>query len=190
MSHPVLALGAAALTAAGSAWYVPALADLRAGADRPASHRAAALACLTGWSTAAAVGVLLLLTESWWPPCAAASVGAAAATGLWARAVAHRRRGAREAALLWARLGRPAPVGRSGAAFVAAVLAGGLVTATATAAVLWAHGREAAPLWLTAATPLTLVTLALGLALTAAHGTGTPARPARRAGGRHDVPGR
>lgn len=72
MSHPVLALGAAAVTAAGSVWYLPALADLRAGADRPASRRTGAVACLSGWTTAAAVAVLLLLTDNWWAPCAAA----------------------------------------------------------------------------------------------------------------------
>ncbi|GAB3166203.1 hypothetical protein [Streptomyces incanus] len=105
MSHPVLALGAAAVTAAGSVWYLPALADLRAGADRPASLRAGAVACLSGWTTAAAVAVLLLLTDGWWPPCAAALAGTTATTALWTRAAVHRRRGAREAARLWAQLG-------------------------------------------------------------------------------------
>ncbi|MFF3929331.1 hypothetical protein [Streptomyces hirsutus] len=186
MAHSVLALGAAVVTAAGSVWYLPALADLRAGADRPASRRTGAVACLSGWSTVAAVAVLLLLTDSWWPPCAAALAGATATTGLWTRAAVHRRRGAREAARLWAQLGWSGPPGRSRTAFVAVVLTGGLVAATATAAgVLWAHGQDTVPLWLTAATPLTLAALSLAaaLALTATRRTrhrehGAPARTA------------
>ncbi|WP_258308374.1 hypothetical protein [Streptomyces sp. NWU339] len=109
MSHPVLALGAAAVTAAGSVWYVPALVDLRAGADRPASRRAEAVACLSGWSTPAVVAVLLFVTGGWWLPCAAALTGSTVATGLWARAAVHRRRSAHEAARLWAQLCRPGP---------------------------------------------------------------------------------
>ncbi|MEF9905222.1 hypothetical protein [Streptomyces sp. P9-A2] len=192
MSHPVLALGAGAVTAAGSVWYLPALADLRAGADRPASRRTGAVACLSGWSTAAAVAVLLLLADSWWPPCAAALAGATATTGLWTRAAVHRRRGARETARLWAQLGWPGPSSRSrGAAAVVAVLVGGLVAATITAAVLRTHGQDTAPPppppWLTATAPLTLValSLALAVALTATRRTrhrehGTPDRPARQ----------
>ncbi|GAB2830499.1 hypothetical protein GCM10027073_68490 [Streptomyces chlorus] len=194
MSHPVLALGAAAVTAAGSVWYLPALADLRAGADRPASRRTGAVACLSGWTTAAAVAVLLLLTDSWWPPCAAALAGATATTGLWTRAAIHRRRGAREAARLWAQLGWFGPPDRSRTAFVAVVLTGGLVAATTTTAVLWAHGQDTVPLWLTTAPPLTLVALSLALALTATRRTrhrehGAPVRPARQGSERHDVPG-
>ncbi|MFF0106007.1 hypothetical protein [Streptomyces hirsutus] len=197
MAHSVLALGAAVVTAAGSVWYLPALADLRAGADRPASRRTGAVACLSGWSTAAAVAVLLLLTDSWWPPCAAALAGATATTGLWTRAAVHRRRGAREAARFWEQLGWFGPPERSRTAFVAAVLVGGLAAATTTAALLWAQGRDAVPLWVTAATPLTLVTLSLAVAvaLTATRGTrhrdhGVPVRPARQGSERHDVPGR
>ncbi|MFE9926403.1 hypothetical protein ACFYQA_34025 [Streptomyces sp. NPDC005774] len=186
MAHSVLALGAAVVTAAGSVWYLPALADLRAGADRPASRRTGAVACLSGWSTAAAVAVLLLLTDSWWPPCAAALAGATATTGLWTRAAVHRRRGAREAARIWAQLGWSGPPERSRTVFVAVVLTGGLVAATATAAgVLWAHGQDTAPLWPAAATPLTLAALSLAaaLALTATRRThhrehGAPARTA------------
>ncbi|MFI8305470.1 hypothetical protein ACIF80_18900 [Streptomyces sp. NPDC085927] len=199
MSQPVLALGTAVVTAAGSVWYLPALADLRTGADRPASRRTGAVACLSGWSTAAAVAVLLLLTDSWWPPCAAALAGVTATAGLWARAAVHRRRGAREAARLWAQLGWSGPPERSRTAFVAAVLAGGLAAATTTAALLWTQGRDAVPLWLTAATPLTFVALSLAVAVavavTATRGTrhrdhGVPVRPARQGSERHDVPGR
>ncbi|MCZ9337902.1 hypothetical protein NGM37_08945, partial [Streptomyces sp. TRM76130] len=76
MAHPVLALGLALVTASGCVWYLPALADARAGADRPDSRRGRAAACLTGWTTVAGVAVLLLVTGSWWPPGAAAGAGA------------------------------------------------------------------------------------------------------------------
>ena len=42
MTHTVLAIGTAALTASGCVWYLPAIADLQAGADRPRSTRTAA----------------------------------------------------------------------------------------------------------------------------------------------------
>lgn len=76
-------------------------------------------------------------------------------------------------------------------------------TTTTAAAVLWARGQGTVPLWLTAATPLTLVALSLAvvLARTTTRGTrgtrGTrhrersaPVRPARRASERHNVPER
>ncbi|SDD75291.1 hypothetical protein [Streptomyces prasinopilosus] len=195
MSQPVLALGTAAVTAAGSVWYLPALADLRAGDDRPASRRTGAVACLSGWSTAAAVAVLLLLSDGWWPPCAAALAGATATAGLWARAAVHRRRGTREAARLWAQLGWSGPPGRSRGAsvVVALVLTGSLLAATAAATaavvgVLRDHGRDPVPLGTAAAVPLTLVALALAaavaVALTAARRArhreyGAPARTVR-----------
>ncbi|MFD7879561.1 hypothetical protein ACFV5G_36660, partial [Streptomyces sp. NPDC059766] len=71
MAGTVPALGAALLTAAGCVWYVPAVADLRAGADRPVSRRTAAAACLTGWTTLAAVAVLLFAGTAWQAECAA-----------------------------------------------------------------------------------------------------------------------
>ncbi|MFC9854267.1 hypothetical protein [Streptomyces prasinus] len=209
MSQPVLALGTAAVTAAGSVWYLPALADLRAGADRPASRRTGAVACLSGWSTAAVVAVLLL-TDSRWLPCAAALAGATATAGLWARAAVHRRRGAREAARLWAQLGWSGPPGRSrsaSATVVAVVLTGGLLAATATAAavaVLRSHGRDTVPLGPAGAALLILVVLSLAVAAAVAFTAarrdrhrehGAPPRPARRGsarqeGARHGVPGR
>ncbi|MFF5341008.1 hypothetical protein ACH46L_19780 [Streptomyces althioticus] len=114
MAEPVLALGCALVTAAGCVWYLPALADLRAGAaDRPPSRRTAALACLTGWATVAAVGPALLLAASWWAPCAVAAAGGTAAAALRVRAAVGRSGERRETARLWAGLtpGGPPPSG-------------------------------------------------------------------------------
>ncbi|GLP64780.1 hypothetical protein TUSST3_14000 [Streptomyces sp. TUS-ST3] len=47
MAQPVVSLGAALVTAADYVWYLPALADLRAGADLPYSRRTAAAAGAT-----------------------------------------------------------------------------------------------------------------------------------------------
>ncbi|AZQ75117.1 MULTISPECIES: hypothetical protein [Streptomyces] len=66
MSNLVLALAAAALTVAGTVWYLPAVAELRAGADRPLSRRVSAAGCLTGWG-ACAGAVPLLLAPPWLP---------------------------------------------------------------------------------------------------------------------------
>ncbi|MFJ1708093.1 hypothetical protein [Kitasatospora sp. NPDC088346] len=104
MAHPVLALGAAALTAAGSTWYLPALADLRAGDDRPRPTRLAAVACLTWWLGTAAAAVLLLTPAVWQLP-AAVVLGGAVAGGLlrWTAAAgrsAERRADARRWAAL------------------------------------------------------------------------------------------
>lgn len=111
MSQPVLALGAALLTVSGGVWYVPALADLRAGTDRPLSRRTAATACLSGWSTAGIIAALLMVSEAWWIPCAAAVAGTAVTVGFRIRAAAQHRREAREAARHWAQLGRSAAPG-------------------------------------------------------------------------------
>lgn len=103
MAQPVLALGCALVTGAGCVWYLPALADLRAGAaDRPPSRRTAALACLTGWATVAAVGPTLLLTASWWAPCAVTAAGGTATAVLRVRAAVRRAGERRETARLWA----------------------------------------------------------------------------------------
>ncbi len=104
MPQPVLALGCTAVTAAGSVWYLPALADLRAGADRPPSRRTAALACLVGWGTLAAVAVALLVATAWWTPAVVAAVGGPAATALRVRAAVTRAAEQREAARQWADL--------------------------------------------------------------------------------------
>jgi CHASE2 domain-containing sensor protein len=168
VSQPVLALGAALLTASGSVWYVPALADLRAGADRPHFRRTAATACLSGWSTAGIVAALLMMSEAWWIPCAAAVAGTAVTVGLRTRAAAQRRREVREAARHWAQLGRWRPLAgsdRSRSAF-ALLVGSGLATAVATATLLLTVGAEHGPDWLTAAAPAALVGLFLAIAVT------------------------
>ncbi|MER6526411.1 hypothetical protein [Streptomyces sp. NPDC001508] len=106
MPQAVLALGLAAVTVSGAVWYLPALADLRAGADRPVSRRGAATACVSGWTTSGIVAALLLVSRSWWTPCAAAVAGAVVTVGLRARAAVQRRRETRESARGWAELGR------------------------------------------------------------------------------------
>ncbi|MGW5127025.1 hypothetical protein ACWEQ7_23865 [Streptomyces sp. NPDC004069] len=178
MSHAVAALGAAALTTAGSVWYVPALADLRAGADRPESRRIAAAACVTGWAGAGALAVLLLVAEAWWTPVAAAVAGATVAIALRLHAAARRRREAREMAGHWTRLGHvPAPTGPSHSRnVVATVLGCGLAAAVAVAAWTWqsTSGPDADPHWVTAAAPVAV----MGVFLTAAAGYARATRPA------------
>ncbi|MFF4645903.1 hypothetical protein [Streptomyces sp. NPDC001389] len=104
-SAVVPVLGLAAVTAAGCVWYVPSLADLRAGADRPASRRVAAAGCLVGWSTVALL--VPLLPAPGWALLGAAVTGAAATVVLRLLAVALRRREEREAAADWAALRLP-----------------------------------------------------------------------------------
>ncbi|MBW5480621.1 hypothetical protein [Streptomyces bambusae] len=77
MSHAAAALGVAVLCASGCVWYVPAIVDVRAGADRPGSRRLAATACLTGWGTAALLVPLLLAAAPWALTAAVAAAGAA-----------------------------------------------------------------------------------------------------------------
>ncbi|MFI0964183.1 hypothetical protein ACH4S8_22630 [Streptomyces sp. NPDC021080] len=177
MAQPVLALGAALLTVSGSVWYVPALADLRAGADRPRSRRDAAAACVSGWGTAGTIAVLLLVTGTWTVLALTAAAGTAVTLGLRTRAAVRRRREAEEAARHWAQL-------RSGSAAVEdrprngrtafAVLAGsGLAVGVTTAVLLLTGGVTGGPYpWLTAAVPAALVGLFLLIAATL---TDTPA---------------
>ncbi|MEU5083671.1 MULTISPECIES: hypothetical protein [Streptomyces] len=168
MPHAVLALGAAAVTAAGCVWYLPALADLRAGADRPVARRTAAAACLSGWATSGIVAVLLLVCEEWWPPSGASLAGAVATVSLRAHAAVQRRRETREAARDWAALGhlrRPRDTG--GARHAVAVLIGTGLIAAVTAAALGAvaereHGRA---WWAVASMPSAVVALFLILAV-------------------------
>ncbi|MEU6243847.1 hypothetical protein [Streptomyces sp. NPDC047024] len=100
----VLGASATLMTAAGSAWYIPAYAALRAGADRPTSHRTAATACLTGWATLGASAVALLLTEGWWPVAVTLAAGVVPTTAVRLRAAILRRRESKEAARDWAEL--------------------------------------------------------------------------------------
>ncbi|MET9849124.1 hypothetical protein [Streptomyces ossamyceticus] len=97
MTHPVPALGTALVAVAGCVWWLPALATVRAGADRPDSLRGTAAACLSGWTTVAGTAVLLLVADPWWAPGAVAAAGAATTAGLRIRAAVRRRSEAREA---------------------------------------------------------------------------------------------
>ncbi|WNZ08153.1 hypothetical protein [Streptomyces sp. 11x1] len=167
MSHTVPAMGAALVTAAGCVWYLPALADLRAGADRPVSRRTAAVACLTGWSTAAVVAAVLFAGVVWQAACVVAVAGATVAAALRIRAAAQHRQEVREIARHWAALA-PGPPGhgRSRQAF-AALLACGLAAAVATAAFLVAAGPEDGADWLMIVTaPAAVVGLTLAIAAT------------------------
>ncbi|MEU3095516.1 hypothetical protein ABZ690_12025 [Streptomyces sp. NPDC006967] len=144
MTQPVLALGCTAVTAAGSVWYLPALADLRAGADRPPSRRTAALACLTGWSTLAAVGLALLVATAWWVPAAVAALGGPAAGVLRIGAAVRRAGERREAARQWAQLpGLPLPAGSRGTRSVAVTAA--VVPLMVTGLLLVLAGRGLPP---------------------------------------------
>ncbi|GHG95908.1 hypothetical protein [Streptomyces rubradiris] len=138
MAHAVFALAAGTLTAAGSVWYLPALADLRAGADRPASHRQGAAACLTGWGTIGVAAVLLLVADAWWIPGTAVVAGAVPTAGLRVRAAMRRRRETEEAAHHWARLCPARPLDRTSRPHkaVAALIGSGVAAATAIAVLL------------------------------------------------------
>jgi hypothetical protein len=187
MAQPVLALGAALLTVSGSVWYVPALADLRAGADRPRSRRSAAAACVSAWSTAGTTAALFLVTGAWWIPALAAAAGTAVTLGLRARAVVRRRREAAEAARHWAQLGSGSTAAEersgNGRTVFAALTATGLATAAATAGLLLTTGPTGGH-WLTAAVPAALVGVFLLIAATVA-------RPSPRTGPHpRDVRGR
>ncbi|MFF0596352.1 hypothetical protein [Streptomyces antibioticus] len=155
MIQPVAALGAVMLTLSGSVWYLPALSDLRAGADRPDSRRTAAAACLSGWSTTGLVALLLLAAEAWWVPGGAAVTGAVVTVCLLGRASVQRRREVREAARDWAELGTgPLPSARA-RLVVVVLLAAGLITALATAVLSaragWSPLTAAAPAGVTVA---------------------------------------
>ncbi|MER6126897.1 hypothetical protein ABT173_30765 [Streptomyces sp. NPDC001795] len=167
MPQAVLALGAATVTAAGCVWYLPALADLRAGADRPVSRRRAAAACLSGWTTTGIVAVLLFVSDTWWIPSAAAVVGVALTAALRARAAVQRRRETREAARDWADL-RPGqhPPDIDRARHVVALLIGiGLAAAVAaTTLAVVAEPEHGEDWWAVHAVPSAVVGLCLTIA--------------------------
>ncbi|MER5597313.1 hypothetical protein [Streptomyces sp. NPDC002265] len=144
MAGTVPALGAALLTAAGFVWYVPAVADLRAGPDRPVSRRTAAAACLTGWTTLAAVAVLLFAGAAWQAECAAATAGATVAAVLRIRAAAQHRHEVRETVRHWAALAPGLPGhgrGDDRSRYVLASLLGcGLVATVVTTSVAMTMG--------------------------------------------------
>ncbi|WP_066976204.1 hypothetical protein [Streptomyces sp. NRRL F-4489] len=104
LSPAVLALGATALCASGCVWYLPAVVDLRAGADRPASRRLAAAACLTAWATVALCAPLLLAAVPWTALGAVVLTGAAAALLLAALARVRRGHERRATDRAWAAL--------------------------------------------------------------------------------------
>ncbi|MFY1676660.1 MULTISPECIES: hypothetical protein [unclassified Streptomyces] len=134
-----IVLTLAVLFASGCVWYVPALADVRAGADRPPARRVAALACLTGWGTAPALAVLLLAGAVGPALVAVPALSGLACAGLLLRAAFLRRRAAREEAHYWAALlGTPArrPAPARGAGALARWTATGLIAATACTALL------------------------------------------------------
>lgn len=184
MVQSVAALGAALVAVSGSVWYVPALVDLRAGADRPDSRRTAAAACLSGWSTTGVIALLLLLVEAWWVPVAAAVTGAAVTAVLRGRARVQRRRETRQAARDWARLGAaPRPIDADGGRRVVAVLlvCGLFTAATAAALELVVAGERGADPPAVAVAPTGIVALSLALAVTY---TGLARRRARADHGR------
>ncbi|WP_107459401.1 hypothetical protein [Streptomyces colonosanans] len=186
MSRTVLALGAAMVTAAGCVWYLPALADLRAGADRPVSRRTGAAACLSGWITIGAVAALLLVVRAWWIPCGVAVAGAAVTAGVWGRAAVQRRREMQETARHWAELRDGAlreGDGPSRLVFVALV-ACGLAAAAFTAVVALAAGPDDGLHWVLAvAVPAAVVGMFLTAAIAFTHAarraTAGHARPSR-----------
>ncbi|GGW71947.1 hypothetical protein GCM10010503_56630 [Streptomyces lucensis JCM 4490] len=187
MPHAVAALGAAALTAAGSVWYLPALADLRAGADRPESRRVAAAACLTGWAGVGSLAVLLLAAEGWRVPGAAAVVGAAATAVLRLDAAVRRRREVRETARGWARLGHaPSPAAPGPARHaVAAVVGAGVVVSVVLAASYVVAGWTSGGFWAAAAAPGVVTGLSLIAAVVYGRMTRRPATAVGSGGQRH-----
>ncbi|WP_433342255.1 hypothetical protein [Streptomyces sp. CA-253872] len=170
---PALALGV--LTASGCVWYVPALVDLRAGADRPVSRRLTALACLGGWGTAGLSAVLLLTGMPFVFVVTGAGLLGSAALRLaaWVRSRAE----AREDAARWAALDVHPDVRRAPHRRVGALLACGLTLAVAAATALtWARARGAigaAPL---VAIPLALTACTLAVALLTASRPGSGGR--------------
>ncbi|MGW4161105.1 hypothetical protein, partial [Streptomyces sp. NPDC004788] len=167
MNPVVPGLGVAALTASGCVWYVPALADLRAGADRPVSRRLAAAACLAGWATAAVTALLLLVGAPARPLSALGAAGAGACLALRLRAAVRRRSEEREDAVCWTALKLPPPV-RGGAprplVFARTIGAGLTLALAAALAPAWVrpHGipfalAATAPVALAACTLLTAV---------------------------------
>ncbi|MGA5822289.1 hypothetical protein ACPC54_31020 [Kitasatospora sp. NPDC094028] len=131
MNHSVLAIGTAALSAGGCVWYLPAIADLQAGADRPRSTRTAAAACVLWWAALAVAGGLLLALTDWRPAAQIALAGLVGGVALRLRALRERRVEQREADERWIALdagpaprgGRPSAVGLAGWLVVGAAVA-------------------------------------------------------------------
>ncbi|MEW2622845.1 hypothetical protein [Streptomyces sp. NPDC048106] len=169
MPHPVPALATAAVTAAGCVWYLPALADLRAGADRPLSRRVRAAACVTAWATAAVVAGLLLATDAWRWPVAAAATGTLPAVFLRVWSAVRHHRETREAAAHWTELTSdqsPPPPDRT-RHVVAVLLTTGLAAAAVTGTLRLAEGPGTPAAWLATITaPAAILVLFIALAAT------------------------
>jgi len=175
VSRAVLGLGVALVTVAGCVWYLPALADLRAGPDRPPARRTAARACVVGWGTAGAVGLLLCTPVGWPLLCAPAVAGAGATAALRIRAILQHRHEAREAARHWATLdpGPPRHDRSHGAGryAVAAIVSTGLIAAAATTVLLVAAAPQNGPVRLLAVlAPVLITTVFLAVAVGVAYG--------------------
>ncbi|WP_395297646.1 hypothetical protein ACF9IK_32500 [Kitasatospora hibisci] len=148
MSHTVLAIGTAAITASGCVWYLPAVADLRAGDDRPRSVRTAAAACVVWWAALALAGGLLLAVPAWQPAAQVALAGLVAGVLLRIRAFAQSRAERREDRLRWAMLeAGPVPRGPRPAAvaLVGWLLVGLAVSSLGALSILLAGGGALAP---------------------------------------------
>ncbi|GAA2780142.1 hypothetical protein RMN57_05475 [Kitasatospora sp. CM 4170] len=148
MSHTVLAIGTAAITASGCVWYLPAIADLQAGDDRPRSVRTAAAACVLWWAALALAGGLLLAVPAWQPAAQVALAGLVAGVLLRIRAFAQSRAERREDRLRWAMLDAgPVPRGPRPAAvaLVGWLLVGLAVSSLGALSILLAGGGALAP---------------------------------------------
>ncbi|MFJ3792208.1 hypothetical protein [Kitasatospora sp. NPDC090091] len=148
MSHTVLAIGTAAITASGCVWYLPAIADLQAGDDRPRSVRTAAAACVVWWAALALAGGLLLAVPAWQPAAQVALAGLVAGVLLRIRALAQSRAERREDRLRWAMLeAGPVPRGPRPAAvaLVGWLLVGLAVASLGALSILLAGGGALAP---------------------------------------------
>lgn len=182
MSHTTLALGATALFAAGCVWYLPAAAALRAGADRPHSHRIAAASCLTFWGTPALLAVLLLTPAPWAAVGAVAAAGVLTAAALLAVARLQRTREQHEETERWSTLRRtlptldeprPAPA-RPQLTFLLYLLPGNIVASVLAATVLLTADS------LTRQSAITATMTAVGISAASLALAGTRAQATRR----------
>ncbi|WP_073764877.1 hypothetical protein [Streptomyces sp. CB02923] len=184
MSHTTLALGATALFAAGCVWYLPATAALRAGADRPYSHRIAAASCVTFWCTPALVAVLLLTPVPWSALGAVTAAGALTALALLAVSRLQRSREQHEETQRWTTLHQsrpdaPAPApprnpGRAQLTFLLYLLPGNIVASVIAATVLLTADS------LTRQSAVTATMTAVGISAASLAIAGTRAQATRR----------
>ncbi|MFJ5120448.1 hypothetical protein [Kitasatospora sp. NPDC088548] len=148
MSHTVLAIGTAAITASGCVWYLPAISDLQAGDDRPRSARTAAAACIVWWAGMALAGGLLLVVPDWQPAAQVALAGLVAGVILRVRALWYRRVERHEDGLRWAMLDAgPAPKSPRPAALTLLgwLLVGLAISSLGAVSILMAGGGSFAP---------------------------------------------